>query len=277
MKQLLIPFVVILLLLPLGCEENDPDPSENQPRLSSIIVDDVGKEYYRYDFKYEDGKLVEIEQWYNDRYWHDNTTDNWEKGSRGIVFYWNGEVLSKIVWNYRTSSQTLEFDYELAGNINITRTRVYYDLPTDVEQRTEEWEYDQDKLQRIIISDDYHENPDIYNLTWTGNEITQVYKSGDYEWKWLIENGIIESPFREIIPLKFRQLFLFHHDCFYDYDEILIWSNQFTPLRIIQVDMYKPGETNEIEITEGFSFESNPDGTLAAMQVEEVRFEFQYE
>jgi len=276
MKRILIPFLVLFIFSVVRCDKGEPDPSPNGTRLSQIIVDKVGVDYYRFDFVYQDDKLVEIEHWYNDRYGYD-TAVNWTKGSNGVEFFWNGKVLDRIVWNYRTSTQTVDFNYFLSGDIQVTRTRINYEFPTDMHQRSEEWLYDDDRLQRITITDNLADEPDVYSVTWAGEEITRVYKSGSNAWKRVIETGNITSPFRAIIPRKYRQMFLFHHEGFYDHDDILTWSDNHIPLIINEFELDNPDYTNIRELTEGYSFVSNEKGLLDKMQYEEVSFYFHYE
>jgi len=269
MKRILIPFLVLLMLFVIGCDEGEPDPSLTGTRLSQIIVDDAGEGYYKFGFIYQDDKLVEIEHWYSY-----DSTENWTKGSNGVEFFWNGKVLDRIVWNYRTSSQTVDFNYLLSGDIRVTRTKVVYEFPTEIDQRSEEWVYDDDRLRRITITDNLSDEPEVYSVTWAGEEITQVSKTGSNTWKWIIETGNIASPFRAIIPRKYRQMFLFHHEGFYVHDDILMWSDNHIPQLINEI---KPDNPNNRELTEGYSFDSNEKGLLGKMQCEEVSYEFYYE
>jgi hypothetical protein len=273
MKRILIHFLILFILFFSGCED---DPSLNEPRLTQIIVDDTGKDYYRYDFIYEGDKLTSIEHWYNDRYWYDST-DNWSKGSNGVEFSWSGDLLKRIVWNYRTSTQTVSIDHKLTGDIEVTRTRVLYEYPTEMHQRSEEWAYDDDRLQCITITENLTDLPDVYDLTWSSGEITQVIKTGDHDWKWVFETGSIGSPFKEALPRKYRQMFLFHHEGFYDSDGVLTWSEDHIPLRIKEIDLENPEDPTEKELTGGYSFISNEQDLLYKMQIEEVTYEYYYE
>lgn len=268
MKKFKFVFLLTLTFLFFSCEKDKDNPSSGATRLSEVIIDDTGEDYIRFKFVYNNEKLSKIEYWENDRYWSDGT-DTWEKSEWEITFVWTGEQVAQIKWGTR---EEINLDYSTENQINVT---YYYKGDSYTEEWNEKWIYSNDKLQSITRTSAYYTNE--YKITWIDNEVSEVYETGDYGWKWKIQNGTFKSPYLEILPLSVRQIFLFHQCGFYDSDGILMWSNEYIPSQILEDDYDPSGDELNENITNNYLFESNDNGFLSKMSHEEVAFEYHYE